>query len=63
MEYLLSKDTNCQTFILNLTHVCNNDSTLSFKHYYDEMGVFKVAQSIYSAAQKIEVTMSYCIIY
>lgn len=55
VEYLQSKETVCQMFIQNLTEVCNNDSSLSFKHYFGEKGLFKVVQPIYSSVKKTEV--------
>lgn len=55
VEYLTPKETDCQIFVLNLTDVCNNQSSLSFKHYYGERGIFKVVQPIWNTAQKTEV--------
>ncbi|XP_015364069.1 PREDICTED: tectonic-3 [Diuraphis noxia] len=54
VEYLKSKETNCKTFVPNLTDVCNNHSSLSFKFYYGERGLFKVVQPIYNSAHKTE---------
>ncbi|XP_026810080.1 tectonic-3-like [Rhopalosiphum maidis] len=54
VEYLKAKETNCKTFVSNLTEVCNNHSSLSFKFYYDERRLFKVVQPIYNNVQKTE---------
>lgn len=55
IEYLVPKETNCQTFISNLKTTCNNESSLNFKHYYGEKGFFKVVQPIYNTIHKNEV--------
>ncbi|KAF0764953.1 tectonic-3, partial [Aphis craccivora] len=54
VEYLKTKKTNCKTFVPNLTEICNNYSSLSFKFYYDERSLFKVVQPIYSSVHKTE---------
>uniref|UniRef100_A0A2H8TLN8 Tectonic-3 n=1 Tax=Melanaphis sacchari TaxID=742174 RepID=A0A2H8TLN8_9HEMI len=54
VEYLKTKETNCKTFVSNLTEICNNYSSLSFKFYYDEKGLFKVVQPIYNSVHKTE---------
>jgi len=59
VEYLKTKETNCKTFVPNLTDVCNNNSSLSFKYYYGERGLFKVVQPIYNSIHKTEVKILY----
>jgi len=59
VEYLKTKETNCKTFVPNLRDVCNNKSSLSFKYYYGERGLFKVVQPIYNSVHKTEVKILY----
>ncbi|XP_022164991.1 tectonic-3 [Myzus persicae] len=54
VEYLKTKETNCKTFVPNLTDICNNNSSFSYKFYYGERGLFKVVQPIYNSVQKTE---------
>lgn len=55
VEYLVATNTSCQRFVPILKDVCNNDSSLGFKRYFSEKGLFKVVRPNYSSTQKTEV--------
>jgi len=63
IEYLKTKETNCKMFVPNLTDICNINSSLSFKYYFGERGLFKVVQPIYNNVHKTEVKVLYLHFY